>query len=65
MMRLDLLVLLPMLHLAATGWKATDVKAQQGVLADILTNVDVTGPGSLYTKSHSGESQAQFTCGCS
>ena len=38
MLRLDLLVLLPMLqlHLAATGCNGTDVKAQQGVLADIV-----------------------------
>ncbi len=35
MLKLDLFVLLPMLHLAATGWKETDVNAQQGVLADV------------------------------
>ncbi len=35
MLRLDLLVLLPMLCLAATGWKEADAKAQQGVLADM------------------------------
>ncbi len=30
----------------------------------MLTNADVTRPGSLHTKSHCGESQAQLTLGC-
>ncbi len=29
----------------------------------MLTNADITAPGSLHTKTHSGESQPQFTLG--